>query len=197
MCSLLQCCGIGSLPAHAVVASCSGWGPPVTVGGAQATVGGPRSQQGGPRSQWGGPRSQWGAPVTVGGPRSQWGPPVTVGGPRSQQGGPRPQWGAPGHSRGGPRSQWGAPVTVGGTSRRSYMETHGLPWFLPTTPLSAARNNPSYYTACEISSAHIERYYTGQPLTAQLRQRGQTTVKHGRINGGKLILSLVYLSYNK
>ena len=46
-------------------------------------------------------------------------------------------------------------------------------------------------------SATIERYYTGQPLITQLRQRGQATVKHGRINGGKLILSLIYLSYNQ
>ena len=28
-----------------------------------------------------------------------------------------------------------------------------------------------YYTECEISSANVGRYYTGQPLTAQLRQR--------------------------
>ena len=58
----------------------------------------------------------------------------------------------------------------------------------------------SYYTTREIStaniafgSANIQRYYTVQQLIAQLSSaRGETTVKRGRINGGKLILSLIY-----
>ena len=40
-------------------------------------------------------------------------------------------------------------------------------------------------------SANIQRYYTGQPLIEQLSSVcGQTTVKRGRMNGGKVILSL-------
>ena len=54
---------------------------------------------------------------------------------------------------------------------------------------------------CEISSANIafrsvniQRYYTAQQLIPQLTSaRGETTVKHGGINGGKCILSLIYL----
>ena len=40
-------------------------------------------------------------------------------------------------------------------------------------------------------SANIQRYYTVQQLTAQLSSAySETTVKLGRINGGKLILLL-------
>ena len=46
------------------------------------------------------------------------------------------------------------------------------------------------YGFLESENVNIERHYTGQQLTAQLRQRGQTTVNRSRINGGKLILSL-------
>ena len=52
---------------------------------------------------------------------------------------------------------------------------------------------------CEISSASIafgsaQRYYTVQQLIAQLSLAlCETTVKRGRINGGELILSLIYL----
>ena len=42
-------------------------------------------------------------------------------------------------------------------------------------------------------SADIERYYTVQQMIAQLwSSHGETTVKRGRINGGKLIVSLIY-----
>ena len=49
-------------------------------------------------------------------------------------------------------------------------------------------------------SVNIGRYYTAQQLIAQLRQRDETTqnkYKRGRINGGELVLSSIYLSYNK
>ena len=39
--------------------------------------------------------------------------------------------------------------------------------------------------------ANIEQYHTGQQLIAQLRQRAVKR-ERGRINGGKLILSLIY-----
>ena len=43
-------------------------------------------------------------------------------------------------------------------------------------------------------SANIQRYDTVQQLIAQLSSAcGETTVKRGRINDGKLILSLIYL----
>ena len=63
----------------------------------------------------------------------------------------------------------------------------------------------NYCTTREVSSenmgfycANTGRYYMGQQLIAQLRQRAvNRRVKRSRINGGKLVLSLVYLSYNK
>ena len=45
-------------------------------------------------------------------------------------------------------------------------------------------------------SANVERYYTGQPQIAQLCQRTVkrlSTVKRDSINGGKLILCLIYV----
>ena len=43
-------------------------------------------------------------------------------------------------------------------------------------------------------SANIQRYYRLQQLIEQLSSaHGETTVKRGRINGGKSILSLIYL----
>ena len=52
-----------------------------------------------------------------------------------------------------------------------------------------------YYMMCKISSANIafgsaniQQYYTAHLSSAH----GETTVKRGRINGGKLILSLIY-----
>ena len=51
-----------------------------------------------------------------------------------------------------------------------------------------------YYMTREISSANIQRYYTVQQLIAQLSSvSGETAVKRGRINDGKLILTLIYL----
>ena len=47
-------------------------------------------------------------------------------------------------------------------------------------------------TNIAFGSVNIQRYYTVEQLIAQLRQCGETTVKCGRINGGKLILSLIY-----
>ena len=60
---------------------------------------------------------------------------------------------------------------------------------------------PLYYTTREISSANIavesaniQRYYTGQQLIVQQSSaRSETTVERGRMNGGNLILSLIYL----
>ena len=57
-----------------------------------------------------------------------------------------------------------------------------------------------YYTRREISSANmgfgsanIERCYTAQQLIAQLwSARSEPTVKRGRINSGKLIISLIH-----
>ena len=62
----------------------------------------------------------------------------------------------------------------------------------------------SYYTTCEISSANMGFWSANIAILhgsttdcTAASARGQTTVKCGRINGGKLILSLIYLSYDK
>ena len=57
-----------------------------------------------------------------------------------------------------------------------------------------------YYMTRKISSANmgfwsanIQRYYTVQQLIAQRGYKRLLTVERSRINGGKLILSLIYL----